>query len=76
MCMMAARSNFAENLKYLRKKRGGTQERLAEVLHIKRCKVASYEEKRAEPTLELLCEVSRLFRVPVDDLLKKKLYEQ
>ncbi len=40
----------AQNLKYLRKLRGWTQEEFANKLKIKRSLLGAYEEERAEPT--------------------------
>ena len=43
-----------QNLKYLRKLRGWTQEEFASKLGIKRSLLGAYEEERAEPRLEVL----------------------
>jgi len=39
-------SNIASNLKYLRKKKGLTQQQFADALEIKRASVGAYEEDR------------------------------
>lgn len=66
--------NYAnKNMKYLRKLRGWTQEEFANKLDIKRSLLGAYEEERAEPrfdVLELLCE---MFKLSMDDLLRKDL---
>ncbi len=63
----------AQNLKYLRKLRGWTQEEFANKLKIKRSLLGAYEEERAEPRLEVLEIVSDMFRLSLDELLRKSL---
>jgi transcriptional regulator with XRE-family HTH domain len=43
-----------QNLKYLRKLRGWTQEEFAQKLRIKRSLLGAYEEERAEPRIDVL----------------------
>jgi transcriptional regulator with XRE-family HTH domain len=64
-----------QNLKYLRKLRGLTQEEFATKLNIKRSLLGAYEEERAEPRLEVLESVSDWFKVSLDDLLRRDLSE-
>jgi transcriptional regulator with XRE-family HTH domain len=64
-----------QNMKYLRKLRGWTQEEFAQKIGIKRSLVGAYEEERAEPNYEVLETVSDLFKVSIDDLLRKDLSE-
>lgn len=64
-----------QNLKYLRKLRGWTQEEFANKIGIKRSLVGAYEEERAEPNYDVLETVSDLFKVTIDDLLRKDLSE-
>lgn len=64
-----------QNLKYLRKLRGFTQEEFAQKIGIKRSLIGAYEEERAEPNYEVLETVSDLFKVSIDDLLRKDLSE-
>ena len=66
-------STAAQNLKYLRKLRGWTQEEFANKLKIKRSLLGAYEEERAEPRLEVLEIVSDMFKLSLDELLRKKL---
>jgi transcriptional regulator with XRE-family HTH domain len=63
------------NLKYLRKLRGWTQEEFAQKLKIKRSLLGAYEEERAEPRIDILEIVADLFRLTLDDLLRKDLSE-
>ena len=58
-----------QNLKYLRKLRGWTQEEFAAKLRIKRSLIGAYEEERADPRLEVLETISQIFKVTLDELL-------
>jgi transcriptional regulator with XRE-family HTH domain len=62
-----------KNLKYLRKLRGWTQEEFAAKLKIKRSLLGAYEEERAEPRIEVLEIVGDLFKLTLDELLRKEL---
>ena len=62
-----------QNLKYLRKLRGWTQEEFAAKLGIKRSLLGAYEEERAEPRLEVLETISDMFKLTLDELLRKEL---
>lgn len=64
-----------KNLKYLRKLRGWTQEEFAKKLRIKRSLLGAYEEERADPRMEVLEVVADMFRLTLDDLLRKELSE-
>jgi transcriptional regulator with XRE-family HTH domain len=70
-----AMSIAAQNLKYLRKLRGWTQEEFAGKLKIKRSLLGAYEEERAEPRLDVLELVSDMFRLSLDELLRKKMQD-
>lgn len=61
------------NLKYLRKLRGWTQEEFAQKLNIKRSLIGAYEEERADPRLEVLEIVADMFKLTLDELLRKDL---
>ena len=64
-----------KNLKYLRKLRGLTQDEFASKLSIKRSLLGAYEEGRAEPRLEVLETVCDLFKLTLDEILRKDLSE-
>lgn len=73
---------LGQNIKYLRKQKGLTQEKMANKLGITRSLVGAYEEGRAEPRLQTLMNLSRYFKVSIDSLLntcldndEQKLYE-
>lgn len=62
-----------QNLKYLRKLRGWTQEEFANKLHIKRSLLGAYEEERAEPRIDVLEAVCDMFKLTLDEILRKDL---
>ncbi|MBM3432259.1 MAG: LexA family transcriptional regulator [Bacteroidetes bacterium] len=65
-----------QNLRYLRKLRGWTQEEFANKLNIKRSLLGAYEEERAEPRIDVLEQIGDMFKLTLDDLLRKDLSEQ
>ncbi len=64
---------ISENIKYLRKKRGFTQQQFADVMEIKRSLVGAYEEERADPKYELLKKFADFFELSIDDLINEKI---
>lgn len=62
-----------QNMKYLRKLRGWTQEEFATKLNIKRSLLGAYEEERAEPRMEVLEMVCDMFNLTMDEILRKDL---
>lgn len=66
-------SNIAANLKYLRKKKGHTQQQFADLMDIKRSLVGAYEEDRAEPKYELLKKFASHYDLTMDELVNDKI---
>ncbi len=66
-------SMASQNLKYLRKLRGWTQEEFANKLRIKRSLLGAYEEERAEPRIDVLETVCDIFKLTLDEILRKDL---
>lgn len=64
-------SQAGQNLKYLRKLRGWTQEEFANKLGIKRSLIGAYEEDRADPRLEVMETVCQMFKTTLDELMLK-----
>ena len=65
---------FAQNIKHLRRKSSKTQEQLGNEVSLGRTTIANYESGASSPTdPEVLVRLSSLFRVSVDELLKKDL---
>lgn len=56
-------SIIASNLKKMRKHFGWSQDRAAELIGIKRSRLASYEEGRAVPGLELFPKLITVYRI-------------
>lgn len=62
-------TTVSKNIKFLRKSARLTQEQLAEKIGIKRSLLGAYEEGRADPRLNNLLAVARIFDVSVDHLI-------
>ena len=60
---------FNENLKYLRKQYGLTQEQLAEKLNVSRQAITKWESGQSMPDIENLKELSYIFSVSMDSLV-------
>ena len=60
---------FCEKLQELRKKKGLTQEELAEALYVSRTAVSKWESGRGYPSIDSLKDISKFFSVSIDDLL-------
>lgn len=61
---------FAEKLKNERKKKGWSQEDLAEKLFVSRQSVSKWENGQNYPSIEIIIKVSDLFGVTIDELLR------
>jgi len=61
---------FSSNMKLLRKRRGKTQEELASILGLKRPTLNNYENRVAQPTIDVLISSSAYFNVSIDTLVK------
>ncbi|MES2733643.1 MAG: helix-turn-helix transcriptional regulator [Bacteroidota bacterium] len=63
-------SVVSENIKYLRRVNGLTQEQFSRRVGIKRSLLGAYEEGRANPNLDNLMNIAKIFGTSVDNLLK------
>jgi transcriptional regulator with XRE-family HTH domain len=61
---------FTSNIKFLRKRRGRTQDDVAIALNLKRSTLSGYENGVAQPGIEILISFSRYFNMSIDTLLK------
>jgi transcriptional regulator with XRE-family HTH domain len=61
------------NLRFLRTREGATQREFAERLGLKQATLGAYEEGRATPPLACLIDVSRVFKVSLDNLINADL---
>ena len=62
--------HFTSNIKFLRKRRGRTQDDVAVALNLKRSTLSGYENGVAQPGIETLVSFSRYFNLSIDTLLK------
>ena len=67
---------FADKLIALRKKEGWSQEELAQQLNVSRQSVSKWEGAQSVPDLDKIVQLSRIFGVSTDYLLKDELEEQ
>ena len=67
---------FADKLISLRKKNGWSQEELAEKMNVSRQAVSKWEAAQTTPDLERILQLSKLFGVTTDFLLKDELSEE
>lgn len=61
--------NFAEEIKRLRTERKLTQARMAELLHVSRQTISSWENGRNLPDLEMTVRIAKTFGVSLDSLI-------
>nr|WP_164671143.1 helix-turn-helix transcriptional regulator [Virgibacillus doumboii] len=60
---------FGKRVKYLRNKRGISQERVADAIGISRARYAHYENNRVEPDLDLIRKIADYYDVTTDYLM-------
>ena len=58
-----------EKIQELRRKRGMTQEELAQILHVSRTAISKWESGRGYPNIDSLKAIANYFSVTVDELL-------
>jgi len=61
---------FTSNIKFLRKRRGRTQDDVAAALNLKRSTLSGYENGVAQPGIDVLVSFSGYFNMSIDTLLK------
>lgn len=61
---------FTSNIKFLRKRKGRTQDEVASALNLKRSTLSGYENGIAQPGIDILVSFSGYFNVSIDTLLK------
>ena len=72
---MIEKKAIGEKIRFYRNKIGLTQTELAERLHISFQAISSWECGNTLPDLENLCDLSSIFGVSLDELLKEQTYE-
>ncbi|MBD1425698.1 helix-turn-helix transcriptional regulator [Sphingobacterium arenae] len=65
---------LADNMRYLRGRKGRSQQQLADQLGITRTRYSKYEYGMAEPPIELLIKIARYYGVTIDDIISVDLY--
>jgi transcriptional regulator with XRE-family HTH domain len=68
-------SKFSTNIKLLRKRKGRTQDDIAFTLNMKRSTLSGYENKIAQPGINVLIAFSDYFNIAIDTLLRVNLEE-
>src|SRR5688572_33447460 len=63
---------LAQNLQYLRRKSGQSQQELADQLEIPRTTWSGYELGKVEPNIGMLQKISVYFDQPIDKLLNER----
>jgi transcriptional regulator with XRE-family HTH domain len=61
---------FTSNIKFLRKRKGRTQDEVAAALNLKRSTLSGYENGIAQPGIDILVSFSGYFNMSIDTLLK------
>lgn len=64
---------FNSNIKFLRKRKGRTQDDVALALNMKRPTLSGYENEVAKPSVEVLMAFSTYYKIAIDTLLKVNL---
>jgi transcriptional regulator with XRE-family HTH domain len=66
-------SKIANNIKHLRSLKKWSQGQLADEVELSRARIGSYEEGRAEPSIEVMIRLSHIFHIGIDALVKSNL---
>ena len=61
---------FSSNIKFLRKRKGRTQDEVAYALEMKRSTLSGYENEVSQPNIEALLAFSKYYSIAIDTLLK------
>lgn len=69
-------ANISDNLRYLRKKKGLTQQQFADLMEIKRSLVGAYEEDRADPRYDLLKKFALFYELTIDELINEQINDK
>lgn len=60
---------FSSNIKFLRKRKGFTQDQLASSLEMKRPTLSGYENEVSQPTVQALQAFARYYKIAIDTML-------
>ena len=64
---------FSQNIKFLRKRKGFTQDMVAQSLEMKRSTLNNYENEVSQPTVHALQSFSKYYKIAIDTLLNIEL---
>jgi transcriptional regulator with XRE-family HTH domain len=64
---------LANNIKYLRLKKGLSQEQFADELRVTRARICSYECTKTKPTIKFIFQLSNYSNMSIDSILKENL---
>ncbi|MFI3326761.1 MAG: helix-turn-helix transcriptional regulator [Clostridia bacterium] len=64
--------NLPNRIKFLREKKGYTQQYVADVLGVHRSTYSYYETGKTEPSLDSIIKLSNLYDISLDRLLKRQ----
>ena len=68
-------SNFAENLRRIRKENNLSQEQLADKLGVSRQSVSKWESQQAYPEMDKVIQLCNMFNLNIDELLNRDIKE-
>ena len=66
-------SDLYNNLKYLRKRKGISQSKLADLLNVSQTSIAHYELGTRQPSIDLLKKLSSFYDTSIDTIVGNKL---
>lgn len=69
-------NHFANNLKFVRRHYGLSQQRLAEATSIPKHNIGAYEEGRSEPNIDKLITLASTLKISIDELCKSELTQK
>lgn len=64
---------FYERIYEIRKENGLTQEQVADELNVSRQTISNWETGSAQPTIDKVIELSKLYEISVDDMINNKI---
>ena len=64
---------ISNNIKFLRKQKGFTQQSFADELGVKRSLIGAYEEGRAKPNIQVQLAITKMFGISLEQLLTEDL---
>lgn len=66
----------ANNIKFLWKEKGYTQDEMAKLIGVSQAAIGNWETGTREPNLQMITKIARFFSVSLDDLLLKDLSKE